>query len=368
MIGLILANVWRRRARTLLTATGIAVGVATIVALLSLTSGLERRAGELVHLGAADLGLFQRDAADPTTSVLPLGLIESLEARDDIAQATPLQLLVEAVPADPAAVVFGAEPGGFFTNRLVMREGRAAGGPGEIAIGDRLAEQLGLGVGDRLRVKQRRLRITGVYHAGIFFEDSGGVIPLRAAQRLAGRRADEATTIAVTLEPNARLQDVEAALNRDYPSVLTISEPEEAARIGANSVLISNAVPILVILALVVGGLGVANTMVMAVLERQRETALLATVGWSPRQLAMLVMGEAVAVSVLGCAIGLALGVAAAELLVRALDLLDVIAPHITAWTLLRGVLVGIAIGVLGGLYPTWRVTRQRPGALLAQG
>jgi putative ABC transport system permease protein len=108
--------------------------------------------------------------------------------------------------------------------------------------------------------------------------------------------------------------------------------------------------------------------MVMAVLERQRETALLATVGWSPRQLAMLVMGEAIAVSILGCAIGLALGVAASELLVRALDLLDVIAPESSAWTLLRGVIIGLAIGVLGGLYPTGRVARQRPGALLAQG
>ena len=66
MLGLIKANVFRRSARTALTAAGIAVGVAAIVALLALSAGLDNTAGQLVHLGRADLGLFQRDAGDPT--------------------------------------------------------------------------------------------------------------------------------------------------------------------------------------------------------------------------------------------------------------------------------------------------------------
>ena len=65
MLGLIKANVFRRSARTALTAAGIAVGVAAIVALLALSAGLNNTAGQLVHLGRADLGLFQRDAGDP---------------------------------------------------------------------------------------------------------------------------------------------------------------------------------------------------------------------------------------------------------------------------------------------------------------
>ena len=55
MLGLIVANVRRRRARTALTAAGIAVGVAAIVALLGLSAGLNNTAGQLVHLGKADL-------------------------------------------------------------------------------------------------------------------------------------------------------------------------------------------------------------------------------------------------------------------------------------------------------------------------
>ncbi len=285
MIGVVIANVLRRRGRTLLTASGIAVGVATIVALLALTSGLERRAGELVHLGRADLGVFQRNAADLTTSVLPLDLVQRLRRRPEVADATPIQLLVESIAGEPSAVVFGARPDGFLTERLVITRGRALGDDRSVLLGDGLARRLTLDPGATLNVAGRDLRVVGVYHAGISFEDQGAVVTLPLAQRLAGRRPDEVSTIAVALRPQVKADVAEAALRRALPSLQVIASPEEAARVGANSVLIANAVPILVALALIVGGLGVANTMVMAVLERSRETALLAAVGWSPRQI-----------------------------------------------------------------------------------
>ena len=71
----VFANLRRRPGRTLLTALGTALGIATIVALLAVADGAKRSAGGLVHLGDSDLGLFQKNAADPTTSVLPLSLV-----------------------------------------------------------------------------------------------------------------------------------------------------------------------------------------------------------------------------------------------------------------------------------------------------
>jgi putative ABC transport system permease protein len=364
---LVLANLVRRRGRTLLTASGIAVGVATIVALLSLTAGLQQRAGELVHLGRADLGVFQRNAADLTTSVLPLRLVAQLRARADIADATPVQVLVESVSDDPGAVVFGADPRGFLSERLVFTAGGPATRSGQILVGDRFAERHGLVVGDEVTVALTRFRVAGIYHAGVFFEDSGAVLPLGVAQELAGRRRDEVTTIAVALEPDVPAEQAMAALSERYPSLQAIGSADEAARVGANSTLIVEAVPLLVVLAHVVGGLGVANTMLMAVLEREREVALLAAIGWSPRQIGGVVMGEAVAVSVIGVALGLGIGIAAGEALPRLLSLLDVVEPDVTAWVLGRGMLVGLATGLIGGAYPTWRATRLAPAGVLAR-
>lgn len=367
MIDLVVSNLRRSRARTLLTASGIAVGVATIVALLALTAGIEQRAGGLVHLGRADLGVFQRDAADPTTSVLPLDLGRRLEARPDVVHATPLQLLVEANPVDPSAIVFGVDPNGFVAQRAVLAAGRRPRGR-EIMLGDTMAGQLHARVGDLVEIQHRRLRVSGIYHSGIAFEDNGAMLPLPIAQQLAGRRPDETTTFAVTLAPDVSAAQAAKALTRQVPGITVISDPEEAARAGANSFLISKSIPLIVALALIVGGLGVANTMVMAVLERQREMALLATIGWSPRQLGGLVMAEAVGVSVLGAGLGLLLGFAAAEILTSTLALRELVSPQFTAWGLGRGLLVGFAIGILGGLYPTWRVARLSPAPILARG
>jgi putative ABC transport system permease protein len=364
---LIAANVRRRLARTALTAGGVAIGVAAIVALLALSAGLNRTAGGLVHLGRADLGLFQRDAGDPTSSVLPLSLVERVKRQPEIADATPLQLVIGAVPHAPSAVVFGMVPSGFVAQRLVLTSGRPAQA-GQMVIGDVLASQLHARIGQTLKLSGRPLAISGIYHSGISFEDNGAITSLAEAQKLAGRTPDETTTIAVKLVPQVTPAEAEQKLKQTLPGVLPISDTSEAIRSGANTELISKAVLLIVVLALIIGTLAVANTMLAALLERRRELALLATVGWSGSQLRTLVLGEAVAVSAIGTAAGLVLGLAASGLLPGALGLGSFITPYQTAWGLGRACLIGIAIGVLGALYPIWRVTRVSSAAALAPG
>ncbi len=366
MLGLIIANLRRRTTRTGLTAAGIAVGVASVVALLALSSGLNRTAGQLIHLGRADIGLFQRDAGDPTTSVLPLSLIPRLRAKPYIADAAPIQLAVGVVDSTPAAIVFGIDRTSFVGRRLVFTTGQAPA-PGQAAIGDLLASQLHLKPGGSIRLGHRAFRVSGVYHSGTAFQDQGVITSLPAAQRLAGRTPQEVTTIAVRVAPQVPVTTAQRRVLRAFPGLQAISTPDEALRAGANSQLISKAVVLIVVLALIIGALAVANTMLAAILERRRELALLATIGWSAPQLAGLVLGEAVAVSVIGTALGLLLGYLAAGLLPGALGLQSFITPDLTAWTLGRAVLIGVTIGLVGAVFPVWRVTHSWSAAGLAQ-
>jgi putative ABC transport system permease protein len=359
MTELIVHNLVRRVGRTLLTALGVGLGVATIVALLSVSDGLTRTAAGLVHLGGSDLGVFQANVSDPTASLLPASLVGRLERNPDVAAATPLLLLTDRVKRNPGAIVFGADPRGFFARRLVF----VAGGParaGEIAVGDRLASALSLRPGSVLSVAGHRLRVSGVYHSGILFEDLGGVMAIGAAQAISNREGD-VTSVAVELAPGATGAAARRSILRQFPDTTVIADAGEAARAGANGVLIHNATLVIVIIALVLGAISVTNTMAMSVLERQGELALLATVGWSDARVAALVLGEGVGVSVLGAALGLALGVLGSLLLVDVMGVGAYVSPSVTAWGLGRGLIVGITIGVLGGLYPAWRVTRMTP-------
>jgi len=365
VLGLIVLNLVRNRGRTLLTAAGIAIGVATVVALLALTQGLRQSVSGLSNLGGASFGVFQSGVADPTASVLPDSLAARIKRQPGVEDAAPIQLVTDALPESPAAIVFGLRPDSFVMRRLVLTAGRVARGR-EAMVGDALASRLGLGPGDSISLKGERFPVVGRYHAGVAFEDSGVVVPMWVAQELAGGRSGT-TTIAVTLKPVASQDAVTAELQRAFPGTMTISNPGEAARANPAFEIVTKAVVVIAVLALVLGAIAVTNTMAMAVLERQRELALIAAVGWSPRQVASLVVGEGAGVGLVGAAIGVLAGAALSRLLVSLLSAQGFVDPVLTPWGLGRGVLIGLAIGVLGGVYPAWRVTHRPPAELLGR-
>ncbi|MGH2915306.1 MAG: ABC transporter permease [Solirubrobacteraceae bacterium] len=361
------ASLRRRPGRTLLTALGTALGIATIVALLAVGRGAQRAAGDFYHLGVSELGLFQRAAADPTTSVLSTGLIPRLVATPQIADATPLVLLVGELRHAPGAIVFGADPDGFLAQGLVFSSGQMVSSRHQIVVGDQLARQRHLAVGDTLTVHRHKLLLTGVYHNGIAFQDGGAFVDLPAAQSIAGLQG-ETTSIVVKLGVGTRPTQARAMLKRRFPGLLVITDGQELPRAGANGRLVSNAALVIAVLALLIGGIGVINTMLMSVVERRSEFALLSAVGWSRPQVAGRVLVEGVVTTVIGAAIGLPVGVLGARLLVSSLGAQEFVAPQTTAWDLGRGLLVGVLIGLVGGLYPAWRAARVSPARTLAQG
>lgn len=366
MFNIIATNLGRRPARTMFTAVGIAVGVATVVALLAFTRGLQKTAAGFVHLGGSGLGVFQANVSEPTTSLLPASLVGRLRALPQVSRATPLLLVVEAIKREPAAIVFGAEPSGFFTSSLVLVEGSFPPASASAAlVGYRLAAQVHLHAGGRIVIDGRPYPVTGIYRSGIYFEDAGAVIPLSLAQQITGHPG-EVTDIVIDLAPGVRASSAGAAIEREVPGTRVITDPEQAQRVGASATLISQSIEVIVVIALIVGGLSVANTMAMSVMERRTEFGLLSTVGWSPLRLAILVFGEGVCVSLIGAAVGLLLGVVGGRLLVHALGVSTYVSPSFSPWVLGRGLLIGVAIGVLGGIYPAWRVTRMTPLRALA--
>src|SRR6059058_4356147 len=117
---LIARNLVRRPVRTLLTAAGVAIGVALIVALLSIAAGVRRTAGDLIHVGRADFGLFQSGVSDLTRSLLPQ-TIEAKVARDPaVAETAVLFLLVTNVGGRDSSLLFGMRPDEFPAQRLTL--------------------------------------------------------------------------------------------------------------------------------------------------------------------------------------------------------------------------------------------------------
>lgn len=357
--GLVFKNLLRRKARTALTVAGVAIGVGLIVALLSITAGVKKTANELIHVGRSDFGLFQQGASDLTRSVLPESLYANVKADPGVAEAAEIFLRVGKVENQDEFLLFGYAPGQFTERRLVVTAGHRARGR-EAMLGDEAAEALHLGAGDLLHIGKRTFPIAGIYHSGDRFVDLGAVLPLPVVQSLA-QRPHEITTIGVTVKPGSRPRTVAKRLEQKFPGVTAVVEPGQAVRIDTSSRLIVTAGWIFSLLALIIGGIGVTNTMAMSVFERVREIGIMRAVGWSSTRIAALIVSEALGICLIALGLGLLGGWLAAVLLTRNSSLSSLTQADFTGGVFAWGLAFALGVGLIGALYPAWRAIKLTP-------
>ena len=346
-VSLIRKNLLRRPARTIFTAIGVGLGVGLIVALLAITNGVHRTAGDLMHVGRSDFGLYQSDVSDFTRSLLPESLAAQVARDPGVASVAKVKLLV-----DGGTLVFGLDPAEFAFRRFVV----VSGVRGSAMAGDHSGKH----VGQHVRVSGRSFTITGVYHSGDRFEDLGLVLPLHTVEALA-KRPGEITSIGITVKLGQNVKAVARRLQQRYPGTAAITEPGQAIKVDTSSRLIISTGWIVSLLALIVGGIGVTNTMAMSVFERTREIGVLRAVGWSMLRVGTMILSEAIGICLLALAVGCGLGILAANLFVSRSQLSGLITPTYTLGTFAWGLAFALGVGVIGALYPTLRAVRLAP-------
>lgn len=346
-LSLIWRNLLRRPARTIFTAVGVGLGVGLIVALLAISNGVQQTAADLTHVGRADFGLYQSAVSDFTASLLPDTLATQIAREPGVAGVAKIKLLIVG-----GTLVFGLDPSEFAYKRLVI----VAGHRGGLMVGDHSGKHLG----QVIRLDGRPFAVTGIYASGDRFEDVGVVLPLATVEALAGRPG-EVTSIGVDVTAGANIKAVAHRLEVAFPGITAITEPGQAIKVDTSSRLIISTGWIVSLLALIVGGIGVTNTMAMSVFERTREIGILRAVGWSVIRVGSMILSEAVGICLIALGVGCGLGVLAAQVFVERSQLSGLISPHYTAGTFLWGLAFALGVGVFGALYPTWRAIRLVP-------
>ncbi|HSB88385.1 MAG TPA: FtsX-like permease family protein, partial [Anaerolineales bacterium] len=237
--------------------------------------------------------------------------------------------------------------------------GRPLNGNHQIIVGQRMAEAMHTHVGDTLDLAGHRYKVVGIYTSDIGWEEIGGIISLREAQLFAGRPRkvtlysvrlhDPVQAPQVVDEINARFSDVHASLAGEFAD-----EMPDMARASAMLNGIS-------LLAILVGGVGVLNTMLMSVHERTREIGVLRALGWRRRAVLGLILREAVILGLLGAVGGILVALLLPPLMSNLPYVEGVLAPRWEWDVFARAIIVSLALGLLGGLYPAYRATRLQP-------
>jgi putative ABC transport system permease protein len=115
------------------------------------------------------------------------------------------------------------------------------------------------------------------------------------------------------------------------------------------------------VIALLLGSLGVLNTMMMAVFERTGEIGLLRALGWRRKRVLILILGEALTLGVVGSVLGLLLGLAGVQAIQLSPTASVFISPELPLRAVVAGSLLGVVLSVLGGFYPALRAAALNP-------
>jgi putative ABC transport system permease protein len=390
-----LAALRANRLRSALTTLGIVIGVAAVILVVSLVQGLEHSVLKEVEQAGSQT-LFVRPLL---LDDVPLEEFTKVRDRDltredlkalgkalpEVVQVTPLgftatDLRAEGYSAHLPMVM--TDDSYIEGNGLVLQAGRnfvpADGRLGSkvLILGSKAAEKLGLKgnpIGRRVATPTQSLEVIGVLaERGASLgndPDSEVLVPLTTGLPLLTEEQRRQLFFQVRLDARISADDgaerVTEALRRirgyrpGQPDGFKVfSQKQIGAMVGKITRIIGLVAAGMVSIALLVGGIGIMNIMLVSVTERTREIGIRKAIGAKRRDVLTQFLVEAALLSVLGGGAGLALGCLSGAVLGR---VLFGAAGAVPVWALLCAVGIPAAIGVLFGLYPAWSAARLSP-------
>jgi putative ABC transport system permease protein len=359
---LIFRNLLRQRIRTLLTAFGISLGITTVVALGIVTDGFKVTAQQVLRAGGSDFAIGQAGSSDLSFSTLTNDQLNAVAAYPGVEHATGVLMAVSRLGSNPYFIQLGIDPKdlAYFQVPLVAGRDLASGATNEILLGQEAASQLGKKVGDTVELKDRTFTVVGIYRTGDAWQDGGGMLPLATVQEYE-RKSGLMTLIYVKAKPGVNLDELTASIEKDHPEMATLRTVSDYADVDQGLQLMDAANLAISFLAVFIGGIGVMNTMVMSVMERTREFGILRAVGWRTRRVLQMVLGESILLCLIGALIGSILAVIFTRLMLIFPVVRSFLEPQYTPEVFIRGLVVGVAVALLGALYPAIRAVRLSP-------
>jgi putative ABC transport system permease protein len=381
LAGLASVGLRTRKLRAGLSALGIAIGVAAIVAVLGLAASSQAALlSEIAKLGTNLLTVTNGESLSGGTAELPLaapgmiGRLPGVTAVQDtgtvngasayrsphIPAVNTNALTVNATTLGLPAVAGTSIAQGQFLNAGTARQPVAV-------LGAAAAQRMGIDriwPGMRIWVGHQWFYVVGILNPAVLASeiDSEVLVGFPAAEKYLGFDGHPSQVYIRTVDTQAATTSVDnllgAQANPGNPSEVDVSQPSDvltarAATAGALNTLFLG----LGAVALLVGAIGVANIMIISVLERRQEIGLRRALGATRGQIRIQFLAEAVLLSLIGGAAGVAIGAASTAIYAHAHH--EAIVIPTEAWA--GGLGAAVIIGALAGLLPAIRAARLAP-------
>jgi putative ABC transport system permease protein len=380
LIDVTVRNLIRRKGRKLLLLVGMTIGVATVVALVAITTTMqadvaskldEYGANILIVPKANDLSLSYGGVTVASAAydvgeltITDLDRIQTIKNARNISVVSPK--LLGAIPmGDRSVLVAGVR----FDDELRLKqwwntEGAEPSSSEEALVGVRLAQVLGLGPGDSVEINDRPFRVAGVLEENGSQDDDILFIDLAAAQEVM-KKPDSVSLVEVAaLCTECPVEDMVDQISGVLPQA-RVTALRQAVTLRMETVgQLSRFALAVSLVVIAIGALVVLTTMLGAVAERRQEIGLFRALGFRQHHVMRVILGEAALVSLGGGVLGWLLGMGAAALLAPRLANLSIPVTW-DPWLTAGAVGGALVVGLVSSLYPAISAARLDPTTAL---
>jgi putative ABC transport system permease protein len=351
----------RQKGRTLLTVSGIAVGILAFVMLSAIAGGLESGFQQTIEKTGAELTAMQKGVANPAISFIKMDTVDEISRWSEVEYATPVIFTGLTMEKVSYFVIYGVVPDEFLRDYSLE-----AGSPLTISdeygimIGINLANSMKMKVADTVSAGGYTFHVVGIYETGNAYLDGMSVARIQDIQK-AFNMGDMCNVIFIKLRTedldsaNAIEQRIESA----YPFLETTKSGELASKME-NIQTLQSAVSTIVFVAALIAALMILNTMNMSVYERTKEIGILRAIGWGKNHIFRLIMSEALIISVLGGIIGCFFGIIMAFAL-EGSGQMPFLRISVTPVLVVQAIVFAACVGMLSGLLPAMKAMKMKP-------
>ncbi|WP_028933110.1 ABC transporter permease [Pseudonocardia spinosispora] len=396
--------------RSALTMLGLVIGVAAVILLTSFGQGVAGSVNAAVEPIANSITVV------PKLSPIPGGPSAKPLTDEDMADIAKIPQVAQMVPlvtgastgaaGSVAKAVTASTPGAQFLSASVsgttynylaaqqktliagqfFSEAQDRSGANVVVLGPLVSKALygpdpNAAVGQTLRLNHALFKVIGVLKSFGASGDNAVVMPIKAARSGVfgyGKGGDELSSLSVKATSTAQVKAVEAQITQILRTNHHVTDPQyddfQVQDLGSRLTtftsliqLITNFVPAIAAVSLLVGGIGVLNIMLVSVTDRTREIGTRKAVGASDSAILSQFVMEAITLAGLGGLIGVGIGVGLILLTkvlipyVGASGFLSSFDPVLAAPPIVIAFVISLAIGLLAGGYPAWRAARLEP-------
>lgn len=378
---LIIRNILRRKTRAILTIGGIVIGVFALTVMGAMSEKLS-----LLVKGGVDYYSTKVTVVDGTSNAFGVGIPISLDKIAEIAKVEGVKYVSPSVGLlldDEVMVSFGVPPmiygddpnvGQYESLHYDAIQGRllTADDRGKAVVGSDLVTSIDAGVGKTIKLRGRDFEVVGILEKTLTAPDNSVMVSLPDAQELFMKTLPEvyaksleaskvASSFAVYLDDVKEGETVAKRIQEQVPNVKAYGPSFFKKQVGQATQIFSLIILSSALIAIVVGGLSIMNTLTFAVIERTREIGIKKAVGARAGRILREFIAEATTMGVIGGLVGIGLGVLAV-LGINAGSQSKGLMLFLVTPRLLGGVFAfAILISIVAGYFPARRASRLNP-------